>query len=225
VDRSDRNYASLPYRLQMASTASDRTETRSPVPSSGRLHVQTAARAGRRQRDIVAVQFVITVMAWRFALEMGTATRKRWPSGVTSNAVQFPSGPAVNRVTGVPTRRVGCVCADTAIIRPSGVTYTISPLSRGHCIISAPEVDMRSFSPGPGKAVTYSSGRPVSSEMTAMYRPSGENRASLSVNGVSSRGDGAVPPWSGSVQRSNVPVPGRARYNRVSPSGETSVAI
>src|SRR5687768_11826294 len=74
--------------------------------------------------------------------------------------------------------------------------------SRLHCGHPPPLTDTRRLSPGPGNGLTYTSLRPVSFAPYAIHRPSGENRVWLSMNGVSTNGNGFPPPPSGRIHKS-----------------------
>ena len=80
--------------------------------------------------------------------------------------------------------------------------------------------DSCQWPPPPAAAQTYASRRPVSSAVYVTHCPSGENDASISLNGLRKRGRGLRSPVSGSSDTSD-PVAGvPSRYRRNLPSEE-----
>ena len=76
-------------------------------------------------------QFVLTVTGFRLANDTETTARKRWPSGLTSNAVHTIPGGSVNSVSGLSMRN-WFARMRVARTRPSGATQISSPVARDH---------------------------------------------------------------------------------------------
>ena len=90
----------------------------------------------------------------------------------------------------------------TAMTVPSKARKKIcfpSPLHRG---MWPPVPEIIDLSPGPGNGATYTCDSPLSSDVYATQRTSGDSRASVSLNFVTRNGTGFRSPAIGNTQRS-----------------------
>src|SRR5262249_29588524 len=144
-----------------------------------------------------AVQFVTRARECDTSVSTGTGNNIRLPSEVMYTGVSQSLGLFGRAGRGLPPNRMcdspisnfdPCAWTLTLINVRSELMYAISFPPLSHCGAPAPSEVICRLTPGEGKEVTYSSYRPLSSDVKASHLPSGDIVPVISLAGVTMNG-------------------------------------